>query len=121
VARIAREIPPTVVHGDPDGGGLLVVGWGSTEGAITGAVNAAREEGMSVSRVHLRYLNPLPADLGDVLRRFDRVLLPEMNTGQLALLLRARYLVDVVTYSKVEGKPFFRYEIQDRIRELLHG
>jgi 2-oxoglutarate ferredoxin oxidoreductase subunit alpha len=120
VARIARDIPPTEVHGDR-GGDLLVVGWGSTEGAITGAVNAARAEGLSVSRVHLRYLNPLPSDLGDVLRRFERVLLPEMNSGQLALLLRARYLVDVISYTKVEGRPFFRTEIEHRIQELLHG
>jgi 2-oxoglutarate/2-oxoacid ferredoxin oxidoreductase subunit alpha len=121
VERIARDIPPIEVHGDPEGGDLLVVGWGSTEGAITGAVLAARAEGLSVSRIHLRYLNPLPGDLGDVLRRFDRVLLPEMNSGQLALLLRARYLVDVISYTKVEGKPFFRTEIEHRIQELLHG
>jgi 2-oxoglutarate ferredoxin oxidoreductase subunit alpha len=121
VARIARDIPPTEVHGDPGGGDLLVIGWGSTEGAITGAVNAARAQGLSASRVHLRYLNPLPSDLGDVLRRFERVLLPEMNSGQLALLLRARYLVDVISYTKVEGRPFFRTEIEHRIQELLHG
>jgi len=121
VARIARDIPPTEVHGDPEGGALLVVGWGSTEGAITGAVNAARREGLPVSRIHLRHLNPFPADLGEVLARFDRVLLPEMNSGQLALLLRGRYLVDVTSYAKVEGKPFFRTEIYDRIKEMLHG
>jgi 2-oxoglutarate ferredoxin oxidoreductase subunit alpha len=119
VARIARELPATEVVGDPEGGELLVVGWGSTAGAITGAVNAAREAGQSVSRVHLRYLNPLPRDLGEVLARFDRVLVPELNSGQLAMLLRARYLVDAVTYSKVEGRPFFRSEIQDRITSLL--
>jgi 2-oxoglutarate ferredoxin oxidoreductase subunit alpha len=122
VERIARELPPTEVFGDAEGGDLLVVGWGSTEGAITGAVNAARNKGLSVSRVHLRYLNPLPADLGDVLGRFRHVLLPEMNSGQLALLLRARYLVDVQSYTKVQGRPFFRSEIYDRIQEILsHG
>ena len=119
VERITRDVPPTEVHGAADGGKLLVVGWGSTSGAITGAVNAAREEGLDVSRVHLRYLNPLPADLGEVLGRFERVLVPEMNSGQLSLLLRARYLVDVESYGKVEGKPFYRYEIYDRIKELL--
>ncbi|HUO85811.1 MAG TPA: 2-oxoacid:acceptor oxidoreductase subunit alpha [Thermoanaerobaculia bacterium] len=119
VERIARDIPPTEVFGDPEGGDLLVVGWGSTAGSITGAVNAARADGLSVSRIHLRHLNPLPADLGDVLARFGRVLLPEMNSGQLALLLRARYLVDVVSYPKVQGRPFFRSEIEAKIRTLL--
>lgn len=119
VERIARDIPPTEVFGDSDGGELLVVGWGSTAGAITGAVNAARAEGLSVSRLHLRHLNPLPSDLGDVLGRFGKVLVPEMNSGQLALILRARYLVDVVSYPKVQGRPFFRSEIEAKIRTLL--
>ena len=88
-------------------------------GAIQGAVRMAREEGLSVSRVHLRHLNPLPPDLGAVLGRFARVLVPEMNRGQLALLLRARYLVDVVSYPKIQGRPFFRSEILARIRTLL--
>lgn len=121
VERISREIPPTEVHGDPEGGDLLVVGWGSTEGAITGAVEAARRDDLSVSRIHLRYLNPLPADLGDVLARFERVLVPEMNMGQLTLLLRGRYLVDARAFPKVQGKPFFRYEVYDKIKELFHG
>ena len=90
-----------------------------TAGAITGAVNVARKQGLKVSRAHLRYLNPFPRNLGEVLARFDKVLLPEMNLGQLALLLRARFLKDVITYSKVEGKPFYRHEILSRIRELL--
>jgi 2-oxoglutarate ferredoxin oxidoreductase subunit alpha len=119
VERVARDIPPTEVFGDPEGGPLLVVGWGSTAGAITGAVNAVRADGLSVSRIHLRHLNPLPSDLGDVLGRFERVLLPEMNSGQLALLLRARYLVDVISYPKVQGRPFFRSEIEAKIRSLL--
>src|SRR5688572_7359190 len=119
VARIAHEIPPVEVVGDPDGGDLLVLGWGSTAGAITGAVNTARREGLSVSRAHLRHLNPFPRDLGEVLARFDKVLVPEMNLGQLALLLRARYLKDVTSYSKVQGKPFFRHEIVAKIKEAL--
>ncbi len=119
VARIARDIPPVVVEGDPEGGPLLVLGWGSTAGAITGAVNQARREGLPVSRAHLRHLNPFPDNLGEVLARFSRVLVPEMNSGQLALLLRARYLKDVITFSKVQGKPFFRQELYDRIREVL--
>jgi 2-oxoglutarate/2-oxoacid ferredoxin oxidoreductase subunit alpha len=121
VARIAREIPDLQVFGDPQGGELLVLGWGSTGGAITGAVNAARRKGLSVSRAHLRHLNPFPSNLGDVLARFGRVLLPEMNLGQLALLLRARYLKDVITLSKVQGKPFSRQEILDKIQSILES
>ena len=114
VARIAREIPDLEVHGDPEGE-LLIVGWGSTRGAITGAVNLARKSGLSVSRAHLRHLNPFPRNLGEVLRRFRHVVVPEMNLGQLSLLLRARYLVDVEAVTKVQGKPFTRQEIHDLI------
>jgi 2-oxoglutarate/2-oxoacid ferredoxin oxidoreductase subunit alpha len=121
VARIARDIPPLEVEGDVEGGPLLVLGWGSTAGAITGAVRAARREGLAVSRAHLRYLNPFPSNLGDVLARFDKVLVPEMNSGQLALLLRGHFLKDVITYSKVQGRPFFRREIYDRVKEILEG
>ncbi|HZF11159.1 MAG TPA: 2-oxoacid:acceptor oxidoreductase subunit alpha [Thermoanaerobaculia bacterium] len=118
VARIADDIPDLEVVGDATGE-LLVLGWGSTAGAITGAVNVAQREGLPVSRAHLRYLNPFPKNLGEVLRRFDRVLLPEMNLGQLALLLRGRYLKDVITFSKVQGRPFTRTEIYNKIREIL--
>ncbi|HXT19369.1 MAG TPA: 2-oxoacid:acceptor oxidoreductase subunit alpha, partial [Thermoanaerobaculia bacterium] len=89
VARVAREIAPLEVDGEPEGE-LLVIGWGSTRGAIIGGVNAARKLGLKVSRAHFRWLNPLPSNTGEVLARFDKVLLPEMNLGQLALLLRAR-------------------------------
>ena len=121
VARIADSLPPLEVTGDPEGGPLLVIGWGSTLGAITGAVNLAREEGLEVSRVHLRHINPLPNDLGDILARFDKVLLPEMNSGQLASVLRGRYLKDIVTLSKVQGRPFSRGEILAAIREHLES
>ena len=100
------SIPDVEVFGDPEGGELLVIGWGSTAGAIHRRGQQRPAAGLTVSRAHLRYLNPFPRNLGDVLARFDRVLLPEMNLGQLALLLRARYLKDVVTLSKVQGKPF---------------
>jgi 2-oxoglutarate/2-oxoacid ferredoxin oxidoreductase subunit alpha len=120
VARIANDIPELEVHGDPNGD-LLVLGWGSTAGAITGAVQRARAEGWRVSRAHLRHLNPFPRNLGDVLARFQQVLVPEMNMGQLALLLRARYLKDVQSYTKVQGKPFYRHELFDRIRTTLAG
>ncbi len=118
VARVARDIPPLEVHGEPEGE-LLVLGWGSTAGAINGAVNLARSEGFLVSRAHLRHLNPFPSNLDEVLGRFRRVLVPEMNLGQLALLLRARTLKDIESLTKVQGKPFTRGEIYERIRELL--
>ncbi|HET9768409.1 MAG TPA: 2-oxoacid:acceptor oxidoreductase subunit alpha [Thermoanaerobaculia bacterium] len=120
VARVALDLPPLEVDGDPEGE-LLVVGWGSTRGAIIGGVHAARRAGMRVSRAHFRWLNPLPSNTGEVLSRFDKVLLPEMNLGQLALLLRARFLKDVISYTKVQGRPFFRQQVFDKIVEVLGG
>ncbi len=120
VARVADEIPPLEIDGAPEGE-LLIVGWGSTLGSIRGGVGLARAEGLEVSAVHLRHLNPFPRDLGEVLSRFEKVLVPEMNSGQLALLLRAAYLVEVVSMTKVQGKPFFRSEIHDKIREILEA
>jgi 2-oxoglutarate ferredoxin oxidoreductase subunit alpha len=119
VERIANDIPEIEVFGDPEGGELLVLGWGSTAGAITGAVNVARREGLPVSRAHLRYLNPFPKNLGEVLARFDKVLIPEMNLGQLNLLIRARYLKDTISLTKVQGQPFTRQQIQEKIRQIL--
>jgi 2-oxoglutarate ferredoxin oxidoreductase subunit alpha len=118
VARIANDVPDAVVRG-PESGEMLIVGWGSTYGAIYSAVTDLRRDGLPVSQMHLRHLNPMPRNVGDVLRRFRTVLVPEMNLGQLAFLLRARHLVDVVSYTKVEGKPFKRREIMDRVRSLL--
>jgi 2-oxoglutarate ferredoxin oxidoreductase subunit alpha len=93
------------------------VGWGSSEGAIRAGVRRAREAGHKVASAHLRHLNPLPDNTGDVLRSFDRVLVPEMNTGQLSLLLRAKFLVDIETFSKVQGQPLFAAEIEHEIAE----
>jgi 2-oxoglutarate ferredoxin oxidoreductase subunit alpha len=120
VAGIARDIPPMPVDG-PAAGKLLVLGWGSTEGSITGAVNMARKQGLQVSRAHLRYLNPFPANLEEVLGRFDHILLPEINSGQLAWLLRARFLRPIDSLPKVDGRPFARSEILSRIHSLLEG
>ena len=102
VAGIADEIPPLVVDAEPDAR-LLVLGWGSSEGAIRAGVRRARLAGHKVASAHLRHLNPLPANTGDVLRSFDRVLVPEMNTGQLAQVLRAKFLVDVESFSQGPG------------------
>ncbi len=119
VARIAQEIPPVEVNGNARGGGLLVVGWGGTYGAITSAVEEARAEGLDVSSIHLRHLNPFPSNLREVLGRFRRVLVPELNLGHLALLLRGEFLVPAERLSKVQGQPFRVEEIKSRIREIL--
>jgi 2-oxoglutarate ferredoxin oxidoreductase subunit alpha len=119
IDRIAEDIPPTTVLGDETGGDLLVVGWGSTYGAITSAVGHARAKGISVSSIHLRHLSPLPADVGDIMSRFTRVLVPELNLGQLRMVLRARYLVDAIGLNKVAGLPFTRNEIQDKIESIV--
>ncbi|MGA2009233.1 MAG: 2-oxoacid:acceptor oxidoreductase subunit alpha [Solirubrobacteraceae bacterium] len=116
VAAIADEIPPLVVDSEP-GANLLVLGWGSTEGAIRAGVRRARLAGHRVACAQLRHLNPLPANTGDVLRSFERVLVPELNTGQLAMLLRSRFLVDVESYRKLQGQPLFAAEIVEQIEE----
>jgi 2-oxoglutarate ferredoxin oxidoreductase subunit alpha len=114
VAGIAEEIPPLEVDADP-GATLLVLGWGSSEGAIRAGARRARAAGHRVAVAHLRWVNPLPSNTGDVLRSFDRVLVPEMNSGQLASVLRGRYLVDVESYSKVQGQPLWAGEIEQLI------
>jgi len=119
VDRVANDIPPVEVYGDD--GGLLVLGWGSTYGAITSAVKRARAAGHRVGQVHLRYLNPLPRNLGDMFGRYDQVLLPEINTGQLAMLLRARFLEPIVSLNKLQGLPFRASEILDKIVELVEA
>ncbi len=118
VARIANDIPEAEVNGKPSGR-LLVVGWGSTHGAITAAVSQRQAQGRSVSHVHLRYLNPLPRNLGSVLSNFERILVPEMNLGQLLMVLRAKYLVDARGLNKIQGKPFKESEILATIDEIL--
>jgi 2-oxoglutarate ferredoxin oxidoreductase subunit alpha len=118
ISGIAREIPPTEVNG-PSEGDLLVLGWGSTYGPITAAINAARRSGLDVSHLHLRYLNPLPSDLGDVLRGFKRILLPELNQGQLCMMLRAEYLLPIQSFTKIAGQPFKVSELLSRIEAML--
>ncbi|WP_153110870.1 2-oxoacid:acceptor oxidoreductase subunit alpha [Propionivibrio limicola] len=117
VAGIAKDIPPTQIDG-PSEGDLLIVSWGGTFGSVTKARDAAEKFGKSVAHVHLRHLNPLPPDLGDILKRYKTVLVPELNLGQLSRLLRDAYLCDVVSLSKVQGKPFMVAEILHRILEL---
>ncbi|HEY0576189.1 MAG TPA: 2-oxoacid:acceptor oxidoreductase subunit alpha [Pseudonocardia sp.] len=121
-AKIDNIPVPNVVIDDPDGNAeLLVLGWGSTYGPIGAAARRVRAMGLSVAHAHLRHLNPLPANLGDVLRAYKTVLLPEMNLGQLALLLRGRYLVDLKSYTKVSGLPFKAEELQNVFLDALKG
>jgi 2-oxoglutarate/2-oxoacid ferredoxin oxidoreductase subunit alpha len=110
------DVPPLEVDADPDAT-LLVLGWGSTQGSIRAGARRARLAGHKVALAHIRHLNPLPANTGDVLRSFDRVLVPELNTGQLAQILRAKYLVDVESFCKVQGLPIYASEIEREIEE----
>jgi len=118
--RIADDLPAPELVGD-DSGDLLLLGWGSSYGAITTAVHHARSRGKKVSGMHLRYINPLPRDLGERMKRFTHVLIPEMNMGQLLLLIRGKYLVDAIGMHKVQGKPFMIQEIEERIDSILSG
>src|SRR3712207_2393827 len=119
VERVAESLPPLVVD-DPSGRArVLVLGWGSTYGPIGAACRRVRKDGLDVAQVHLRHLNPFPNDLGDILRRYETVLVPEMNLGQLALLLRAKYLVDVVGYNQVRGLPLRAQELAEAITGLV--
>ena len=125
VERISADIPPLEVD-DPsaqDGAGarVLVLGWGSTYGPIGAAVRQVRDAGLKVAQAHLRHLNPFPRDLGEVLARYDAVLVPEMNLGQLSMLLRARYLVDVHGYNHVRGLPLRAAELADAVTELIEA
>ncbi len=119
VARVADFIPEQTVSCGADHGKLAVVGWGSTYGALDQAVRLARAEGLDVSHIHLRYLNPMPKNLGALLARFDRVLVPELNMGQLATLLRDRFVIPVRQLNKVAGQPFKVREVLAAIREAL--
>jgi 2-oxoglutarate ferredoxin oxidoreductase subunit alpha len=120
VERIADELPPTEVQGDAEGD-LLLLGWGGTYGAIRAGVARMRERGHKIGHVHLRHLNPFPRDLGEILRRFTRVLVPELNLGQLVKMIRARYLIDAKSYPKIQGQPFKEAEIVEAIRAQLEA
>jgi len=121
IAGIAREIPPTAIFGDSNGGDLVVLGWGSTYGSIREAVKQMRDKGQSVSHIHVRHLNPLPPDLAGHLRKFKKVMVAEMNMGQLLKMVRADYLVDAVGCNKIQGRPFKVRELTNRISLALEG
>ncbi len=118
VDRMVQDIPDLQVNG-PSSGDLLVLGWGGTYGAITSAVDGARKRGLSVASAHLRYLNPFPGNIETVLRSYKHVLIPELNTGQLAMLIRARFVIDAVPFNKISGQPFKIAEIEGKIDEIL--
>ena len=118
VAAIVQDIPDSVPDGDQSGD-LLIIAWGSTAGSVTEAVKTERAKGHKIGHVHLRYLNPLPANLGDVIKRFKRVLVPELNMGQLLWVLRAKFLVDAVGLNKIQGRPFSQIELEQKIEEML--
>jgi 2-oxoglutarate ferredoxin oxidoreductase subunit alpha len=120
IARIANDIPDLQVFGEPEGE-VLVVGWGGTFGALNAAVEEVQARNLPVSSIHLRYLNPFPKNLADILGRFEKVLVPELNLGQLSWLLRAKFLVPTIPFSKVKGKPFKISEIVDKIEEVLES
>jgi 2-oxoglutarate/2-oxoacid ferredoxin oxidoreductase subunit alpha len=121
IAGMVREMPPTEIFGDTDGGDLVVLGWGSTYGPIREAVKQLRDKGKSVSHIHLRYLNPLPSDLGGQLRKFKKVVVVEMNMGQLLKMVRAEYLIDAVGCNKIQGRPFKVSELANRVTRALEG
>jgi 2-oxoglutarate ferredoxin oxidoreductase subunit alpha len=113
ILAIRQDIPPTEVHGDDDG--TLVLGWGSTHGAIRTVVDGLRANGHRIAHVHLRHIHPFPGDLGDIMGRYDHVLVPELNLGQLVQLLRAEYLVPAISLPKIQGQPFKTSELRERI------
>ncbi|MGI9644611.1 MAG: 2-oxoacid:acceptor oxidoreductase subunit alpha, partial [Ilumatobacteraceae bacterium] len=118
IDAVAADIPPTVIEGDEDAD-LLVLGWGSTWAAIDAAVQRTRRAGHKVAKTHIVHLNPLPPDLGDILGRYQKVLVPELNTGQLTNVLRAKFLVDASVLTKVQGLPFLAREVEDGITDAL--
>ena len=118
IAGAVRDIPDQVVNG-PEKGDLLVLGWGGTYGAITSAVTQAQEEGMSVASAHIRYLNPFPKNLEEILNRYETILIPELNNGQLSVLIRALYNVDAIPFGKISGQPFKIKEILGKIHHVL--
>jgi 2-oxoglutarate ferredoxin oxidoreductase subunit alpha len=121
VQKIADSLPPTEIYGEQEGD-LLVLGWGNTTGALRAGVESVRSStGKKIGHVQLRWLNPMPNDLGDIFKRFKRVLVPELNLGQLVKLIRARYLIDARPFNKIQGQPFKESEIVQAIKQQLEA
>ncbi|MBT3168200.1 2-oxoglutarate ferredoxin oxidoreductase subunit alpha, partial [Streptomyces sp. Vc74B-19] len=120
-AKIDTIAVPDLLADDPDGARTLVLGWGSTYGPITAAVRRIRAQGGHIAQAHLRHLNPFPSNLGEVLTRYERVVIPEMNLGQLATLIRAKYLIDARSYTQVNGMPFKAEQLATALKEAIDG
>jgi 2-oxoglutarate/2-oxoacid ferredoxin oxidoreductase subunit alpha len=118
VAAVSQDIPNLLPAGDPEGD-LLIIAWGSTHGSITAAVKTERAKGRKIGHLHLRHLNPLPSNVGEVIKRYKKVLVPELNMGQLLWILRAKFLVDAVGLNKIQGRPFKQAELEQKIEEML--
>ena len=118
IDAITQDVPNVMPNGDPEGD-LLIVSWGSTCGSITQSVKTQREKGRRIGHLHLRYLNPLPGNVGDILKRYRKVLVPELNMGQLLWVLRAKYLVNAIGLNKIQGRPFKQSELDQKIEEVL--
>jgi 2-oxoglutarate ferredoxin oxidoreductase subunit alpha len=118
VEAIVQDVPNVLPNGDPEGD-LLIVSWGSTYGSITQSVKEQRAKGRKIGHLHLRYLNPLPGNVGEILKRYKKVLVPELNMGQLLWVLRAKYLVNAVGLNKIQGRPFKQAELDQKIEEML--
>ena len=119
IANIADFIPLQTLDSGPSSGKVLILGWGSTYGTIKTACQELKKEGIEVSHAHLKYMNPMPKNLGEILSSFDKVLIPEMNMGQLLMLIRAKFMIPAIGYSKVRGLPFSTHDIVDKVKEIL--
>jgi len=119
IDKIADFIPEQKLDNGPDKGKVLVLGWGSTYGAIKSAVIDLLAEGHQVSHAHLRYVRPFPKNLGDIIKNFEHVLIPELNNGQLIKIIRDQYLIDAKGYNKIMGIPFAKHEIVDEVKKML--
>jgi 2-oxoglutarate ferredoxin oxidoreductase subunit alpha len=119
VEKVAEDMPPLHVDDETGDAELLILGWGSTRGAITGGIRRARKAGRKVAHAHLTHLNPLPRNLAEVLARYPKVLIPEMNSGQLALIIRGRFLVDAESYNKIQGQPILAGDIEEQIERRM--
>ena len=119
VERIADDLPEQKIAAGPDTGDVLILGWGSTYGVIQAVTRSLLKEGKSVAHAHIRYLRPLPGNLGEILKRYKIVLIPEINTGQLARVIRDKYLIDVKQYNKIQGIPITKSELLHAVRAYL--
>lgn len=120
IQKIADCIPPINIDSGKANSKLVVLGWGSTYGSIKTAVSELIEEGYDVAHIHLRYINPFQKNLGELLRGFEKILVPEMNSGQLVLLIRAKYLLAAKGYNKIQGLPFTVAELKEKIIEVMN-